>query len=175
MAVNSTQSEKLEQLNRADAASASAELARCCGSTRWVNEMLASRPFATRAALFSAAEQLWHKLGREDWLEAFGHHPKIGDIDSLRAKFAATKQWAQGEQKGVEQASQQVLEALAQGNKDYEERFGYIFIVCATGKSADEMLALLTERLSNMQEDEIKVAMLEQAKITRIRLEKLLS
>jgi len=173
--LNSTQNEKLEQLNRADAATAQSELERCCGSARWVEQMLAARPFASKAALFSAAEQLWHKLGREDWLEAFSHHPKIGDIDSLRAKFASTKQWAEGEQKGVQEASQEVLEALARGNKEYEARFGYIFIVCATGKSAAEMLTVLEERLTNAAEHEVKIAMLEQAKITRIRLEKLLS
>jgi 2-oxo-4-hydroxy-4-carboxy-5-ureidoimidazoline decarboxylase len=108
-----------------------------------------------------------------DWQEAFSHHPKIGDIDTLKEKFAATTQWTEGEQASAKEASQQTLQQLAEGNQAYEQRFGYIFIVCATGKSADEMLQLLQQRLYNNPEVEIQIAMEEQLRITRLRLEKL--
>ncbi len=110
-----------------------------------------------------------------DWLEAFAAHPRIGDVDALRAKFAATAAWASGEQAGVAGASESTLRALAEGNRDYEAKFGHIFIVCATGKTADEMLGLLRERLANEPDAELAVAAAEQAKITAIRLRKLLS
>ncbi|RZK26134.1 MAG: OHCU decarboxylase, partial [Hymenobacter sp.] len=114
-------------------------------------------------------------LSEADWREAFTHHPKIGDVSALREKFASTATWAAGEQGAVRQASQSTLEALAAGNEAYAQRFGYIFIVCATGKSAAEMLALLQARLPHEPAQEIKIAMSEQAKITRLRLEKLLA
>ena len=110
-----------------------------------------------------------------DWREAFTHHPKIGDVDALREKFASTAAWAAGEQGAVRQASEATLQGLKAGNEAYEQHFGYIFIVCATGKSADEMLALLQARLPHSPAEEIHVAMAEQAKITRLRLEKLLA
>ncbi len=133
------------------------------------------RPFAYKEALLEQARLQWEQCGPSDWLEAFTHHPKIGDLKSLEKKFASTRQWAGGEQKGVNTADQQILEALAQGNDDYEKKFGYIFIVCATGKSAGEMLEILKERLSNQPEEEIQIAQGEQMKITLIRLEKLLN
>jgi 2-oxo-4-hydroxy-4-carboxy-5-ureidoimidazoline decarboxylase len=137
--------------------------------------MLARRPFASVESLYETADKVWIWLYEEDWLEAFTHHPKIGDIDSLRAKFANTKAWAEGEQSGVEAASEEVLQGLAAGNSAYEAKFGYIFIVCATGKSAGEMLAILNSRLPNDPAVELQLAAVEQQKITRIRLEKLLS
>src|SRR4029077_298098 len=97
--------------------------------------MLARRPFADTASLYDASDEVWWSLGPADWGEAFAHHPRIGDRDALRARFAATRQWAEGEQAGVRGAAEEVLTALAEGNEAYEERFGYIFIVCATGKS----------------------------------------
>jgi 2-oxo-4-hydroxy-4-carboxy-5-ureidoimidazoline decarboxylase len=165
----------LQDLNSASAESAQDELIRCCGSRRWAEKMSAQRPFKTKEGLFAAADDIWQRLEKEDWLEAFSHHPKIGGVDTLRQKFASTKQWAEGEQNGVQQASEDTLNALAEGNSAYEQKFGYIFIVCATGKSASEMLALLQARLGNAADAEIAVAMLEQNKITRLRLEKLLS
>ena len=108
-------------------------------------------------------------------MEAFAHHPKIGDLDSLKKKFASTSLWAAGEQSGVENPENQTITKLATKNEAYENKFGYIFIVCATGKSAEEMLLLLKERLKNNFEEEIAIAMNEQMKITRIRLEKILS
>lgn len=165
----------LDDLNNLPEAEAIAELTKCCGAHRWVNKMAHARPFKDAAALYATADEVWEHLGKNDWLEAFTHHPKIGDIDSLRAKFANTKEWASGEQAGTALASEEVLRGLAKGNAHYEERFGYIFIVCATGKSASEMLALLQARLNNDPDREIHVAAAEQAKITRLRLEKLLA
>jgi 2-oxo-4-hydroxy-4-carboxy-5-ureidoimidazoline decarboxylase len=151
------------------------QLGRCCGATRWVEAMVQRRPFRSAGDLFEAADQIWYNLSPGDWREAFSHHPKIGDLESLKRKFASTRQWSAGEQSGVDGAPEEVLQALAAGNKEYERKFGYIFIVCATGKTAAEMLSLLQERLGNDPETEILTAMREQSKITRIRLEKLLS
>jgi 2-oxo-4-hydroxy-4-carboxy-5-ureidoimidazoline decarboxylase len=137
--------------------------------------MASRRPFSDAKALFAAAEEVWAGLGPADWMEAFSHHPRIGDKEGLRQRFATTRQWAAGEQSGVSEASEAVLEALAQGNRDYEARFGHIFIVCATGKGADEILGLLRERLGHDPETEHRAAAAEQARITRIRLEKLLA
>lgn len=165
----------LKRLNEGPAADRRAELLRCCGSSRWAEAMTARRPFRDREALLAAADEVWWGLGESDWREAFGHHPKIGDAAALRTRFASTRQWAAGEQAGAENATEETLVALADGNRAYEERFGYIFIVCATGKTAEEMLALLRARLPNDPKDELRVAALEQARITRIRLEKLLA
>ena len=164
----------LDQLNRLDEAAARAALERCCGARRWVEGVCAARPFRDRAALFEAAERAFGGLERADWLEAFAHHPRIGDLAALRAKYASTAAWAGEEQRGAAGAGEAVLAALADGNRAYEERFGYIFIVCATGKSANEMLTLLRARMPNPPEREIGNAAGEQMKITRLRLEKLL-
>jgi 2-oxo-4-hydroxy-4-carboxy-5-ureidoimidazoline decarboxylase len=145
-------------------------LQRCCGSALWADRMLARRPFGSQAALLAAARDEWFALAREDWLEAFSHHPKIGDRDALRQRFAGTRHLSEREQAGVSGASDVVLEALTSGDRAYEERFGYIFIVCATGKSATEMLGLLRSRLGNDPEVEIRVAAAEQAKIIESRL-----
>lgn len=151
------------------------EFARCCGSAAWVEKMLARRPFADQAAAQAAADAAWAETSEKDWLEAFAQHPRIGGKDALRAKFASTAAWAQGEQAKVARADEAVLDALAKGNADYEARFGFIFIVCATGKTAAEMLSLLKARLSNQRAAELEIAAGEQAKITKIRLEKLLT
>lgn len=147
----------------------------CCGSKRWAEEMKNRRPFSSVDELYNIADEVWFSLTERDWKEAFAQHPKIGDIKSLRKKFQSTAELASKEQSGVARASEKTLKALAEGNNLYEAKFGYIFIVCATGKSADEMLALLNERLHNYPDDEIKIAAQEQAKITRIRLEKILN
>jgi 2-oxo-4-hydroxy-4-carboxy-5-ureidoimidazoline decarboxylase len=165
----------LNQLNQLNAAQLKEALSKCCGSTAWVEKMCAVFPVDDEQTLYKAAETIWRQCNETDWREAFTHHPKIGDIHSLKEKFAATGKWAEGEQSGVKQASEEVLEALAEGNKAYEEKFGYIFIVCATGKTAEEMLALLQSRLPNTKEEEIKIAMNEQSNITQIRLQKLLA
>jgi 2-oxo-4-hydroxy-4-carboxy-5-ureidoimidazoline decarboxylase len=123
--------------------------------------------------LFIQAEQIWSECDQSDWREAFSQHPKIGDMESLREKFASTADWASGEQSAVQSASPEVIAALAEGNRTYEEKFGYIFIVCATGKTAEEILVLLRSRLPNRPEVEIQIAAQEQLKITKLRLEKL--
>jgi len=135
--------------------------------------MLPFFPADDMVELLYDAEDQWYECTEADWLEAFGHHPKIGDMDSLKKKFATTAGWASGEQGAVAEASEQTIEALAKGNAEYEKKFGFIFIVCATGKSADEMLQLLQQRLPNDKEHEIVIAMDEQNKITQIRLQKL--
>lgn len=168
----------MDALSRLDGlapAEAKAALRRCCGSERWVERMMAARPFVDRERLLVAAEAAWNGLGPDDWREAFAHHPKIGDKAALRARFAETRQWAEGEQAGAIQASEETLEELARENRVYENRFGHIFIVCATGKSAPEMLEGLRERLRNDPDTELRIAAAEQAKITRLRLLKLLA
>lgn len=148
-------------------------LQQCCGSTAWINKMLGALPAEDLVDLLEIAEEQWYACQESDWREAFTHHPKIGDIDSLQEKFASTAHLAEGEQAAVQQASEQTIQQLAVGNQEYEQRFGYIFIVCATGKSADEMLQLLHQRLYNNPEVEIQMAMEEQNKITKLRLEKI--
>lgn len=150
------------------------ELTKCCGSQAWVKRMLPFIPADDMVELLEDAEEQWWLCSPEDWKEAFAHHPKIGDTESLARKFASTAQWASAEQSGVNAASRKTIEALAKANRLYEEKFGYIFIVCATGKSAEEMLALLQQRLLNNPGEEILVAADEQNKITKLRLEKLL-
>jgi 2-oxo-4-hydroxy-4-carboxy-5-ureidoimidazoline decarboxylase len=158
------------RLDTADVNEARALLQRCCGSTSWVEAMLARRPFGTRDILLADARDVWFTLDPADWLEAFNHHPKIGDRGALRARFAATRHLSEKEQAGVDSASDDTLNALAEANAEYEKKFGYIFIVCASGKTAGEMLEMLRERLNNDPDAEIRIAAEEQAKITELRL-----
>jgi 2-oxo-4-hydroxy-4-carboxy-5-ureidoimidazoline decarboxylase len=161
-------------LNALSEGEAEAALLRCCGSTRWVRAMLAQRPFTSSEALHRAAESVWLVLDQPDYLEAFGHHPQIGaDMEQLREKFASVTAWSSQEQAGVRRADEQTLLALRDGNLRYRERFGYVFLTCATGKSARSMLAELHTRLANEPEQELAVAAGEHEKITRIRLDKL--
>lgn len=164
----------INRLNRLSAAESEAALLRCCPSKRWAAQMTAQRPIADAGAVFRFADEVWAHLNPEDWQEAFGGHPRIGDTERLRSRFPSTRGWSEGEQAGAGEASQETLRALAKGNRAYEDRFGYIFIVRATGKSAEQMLALLNERLSNDPDTEIQIAAEQQRQITRLRLEKLL-
>lgn len=158
-------------LNALDAAAAEATLRRCCGATRWVSAMQRARPFASTPALFAAAEEHWQALESADYLEAFLHHPQIGeDLGALRQRFAPTLSLSTEEQAGVTAADERTLLALRDANGAYRARFGYIFIVCASGKSAAQLLAALTERLPNDPALELAIAAAEQAKITRLRL-----
>ena len=145
-------------------------LARACGSSRWVELLMSQRPFGSREALLAAARRVWDGLEERDWREAFTHHPKIGDRNALRARFPATHALSAREQSGVDGATGAVLDALADGNRRYEATFGYIFIVCASGLDAAEMLALLHNRLGNDPAREIRIAAEEQARITALRL-----
>jgi OHCU decarboxylase len=158
---------------------AEAALLACCGSRAWVRRMLALRPFRDAYDLFAAADRIWRELGRDDWLEAFGAHPRIGERAGKPTSEPSTgelaREWSAGEQAGALAAPHAVRAALEEANRAYEERFGHIFIVCATGKSADEMLELLRARLPNDSSAELSIAAEEQRKITRLRLEKLVS
>lgn len=158
------------RLDAATAAEASRLLTECCGATRWVERMSRRRPFGSQDALLAAAADEWRTLDPDDWREAFAHHPKIGDRSPVGTSLAATRSLSEDEQAGVRSASEAVRDRLAEANRRYEARFGYIFIVCATGKSADEMLSLLTARLDNDPATEIRIAAAEQEKITAIRL-----
>lgn len=161
----------LDGVTRDDARAA---LARCCASSRWVEAMLERRPFGSSASLCSAAREVWAHLGRTDYLEAFAGHPPLGARTSaMRERFASTHGWSREEQAGVEVAEEAVLAELERANQAYLERFGYLFIACATGKTAPELLALLRERLPNAPDRELLVAAAEQANITELRLEKL--
>lgn len=164
----------LTTLNELSPTEASHAFMQCCTATQWVEQLVLARPFSSASELKTKADDIWHKLTEKDFLEAFDGHPKIGDVGSLKAKYANTKALASGEQSSVNHASDEVINALAAGNTAYEEKFGFIFIVCATGKSAAEMLALLEARLPNDRETELKNAAEEQRKIYHIRLEKLL-
>ena len=160
----------LAELNGLDDAAAVRELLRCCGSTRWAQEMAGARPFASMDAMTAAADTISAGLDRADWLEAFSAHPQIGSSGSS----GSSGDWSAAEQAGAASASSDVLARLSEANREYEARFGYIFIVCATGKSAEEMLRLLEGRLDNDPLIEIRIAANEQRKITRLRIAKLL-
>ena len=165
----------LQQINLWTNAEAQAAFLRCCGAPRWAEQLAACRPFLREDDLVDAAERIWHALGRDDWLQAFAAHPRIGDVDALRTKFSSTAACSTAEQAGLAAAADSVLLSLAEGNRRYEKKFGYIFIVCAAGKTASEMLAMLQQRLTNDPEKELPIAAGEQARITRLRLQKLCS
>ena len=160
---------QLAALNTLDAAAAAGELLRCCGSTRWARAMAGARPFASVEAAADRSDAIWSSLDRADWLEAFAAHPRIGERE---AAPAGQPRWSAAEQSGVTDTSR---ERLAQLNREYERRFGYVFIICATGKTGDEMLRALERRMENNPDDEIREAAEEQRKIARLRLAKLLT
>lgn len=164
----------LDWINAASPAESEAALFRCCGCAGWAAALTAARPFASPDALFDAAAKAWAKASRADILEAFSHHPRIGDRESLRTRFPDTHAWSSAEQGAVAGAAESVLDELARANDEYEARFGYIFIVCASGLTAPEMLGLSRARLGNDPDTELKIAAAEQMKITRLRLEKLM-
>jgi 2-oxo-4-hydroxy-4-carboxy-5-ureidoimidazoline decarboxylase len=163
--------ERWQEIDAADPADALATLGACCGSSRWAARMVARRPFGSRDALLTTAGEEWWALSPDDWLEAFAQHPRIGDRASLAARFPATHHLSAREQAAVTDATEDVLAALADANQAYVDRFGFIFIVCATGKTANEMLELLRERLPNDRNTELRIAAEEQAKITELRLD----
>ena len=164
-----------QTLNAMTESQAREALTNCCASQAWVESMLAARPYLDDDAVEEAAEAAAANLTERDWLEAFAAHPLIGDVESLREKYAATKSLAANEQSGVAAASDETLHEFAKLNREYAERFGFIFIIFATGKSADEMLAILKDRLNNPRQRELLNAAGEQMKITKLRLQKLAS
>ncbi len=167
--------ENLTRLNSLEAAEAERELLKCCGSTGWARELAARRPFSATQELLTAADDIWRNLSQRDWLEAFAAHPKIGGQKAAREQDAQAATWSEQEQSGARDAGVGTLDELAEANRIYEEKFGHIFIVCATGKTAVEMLALLRARLPNDASVELGNAAAEQRQITRLRLEKLLT
>lgn len=161
----------LDEWNKADELSARQAMLACCGSRRWASEMVALRPLASLTQLSEAADRTWARMDEGDWLEAFRSHPRIGEqkVESSPERSAA---WSEQEQGGASGASAGVRRELAERNAAYELRFGFTFIVCATGKSADEMLAILKHRLDSDRMSELKEAMEQQRQIMQIRLEK---
>ena len=166
--------EALERLNSLQREEAEAEFLKCCGSTLWARRMAEERPFHDLQQLLAQADAEWWALDPEDWLEAFSRHPKIGEQKSARTQAAAAQQWSEQEQAGTKSADEETKHQLAAANREYESKFGHIYIVCATGKTADEMLSLCRERLSNEPDEELRVAAEEQRRITHLRLRKLL-
>ena len=167
---------RLEDLNAMDAGAASRELLKCCGSPRWAQRLADRRPFPDVEAMAAAADSVFDTLGHQDWLDAFAAHPKIGagriasNRRSATASAGTEDEWPVQEQAGVADAGDATLARLADINRDYEARFGYIFIVCATGQTAVEMLDMLERRMGNAPETELRIAASEQRKITHLRL-----
>lgn len=158
----------LEEINSLPPEDAYKQFLQCCGSTAWARAVTAKRPFPDEPELLAAAGEIWWKLQTEDWMQAFASHPQIGVSEPAH-------RWANQEQSGVHTAADVTRESLAIENQRYLDQFGFIFIVCATGKSAEEMLMLLKQRLANTRESEIRIAAEEQSKITKLRLHKLLN
>lgn len=157
----------LAALNHATGERALKALLACCGSRTWVERMLANRPLSDVAALHETAESVWFSLTPGDWLEAFSKHPKIGD--------KSYSKWSAQEQQGMSQASRDIADAMRELNAQYQRKFGFIFIVCASGKSAEEMRSMLEQRLSNDPDTELQIAAAEQVKIMHLRLDKMLA
>ena len=148
-------------------------LSRCCTSSTWLEAMVRASPFRDAQHLHHCADNSWLGLEEADYLEAFAGHPKIGDVSSLREKYAATRTLAANEQSGVDTADDTILSALAEENTAYEKKFGFIFIICATGKSAAQMLSILRTRLVLDRDTEIKNAIEQQRQIFQLRLEQI--
>lgn len=163
----------LARLNALSPEAAAGVFRSCCGSARWSEAMAAERPFESEAELFAAAESVWRSLGRVDWLEAFSHHPQIGERNL--AAFGANAAQASKEQAGMATASEGERREFAKGNAEYERRFGHVFLIFASGKGSAEMLGQLRTRLGNDAATELANAAGEQVKITRLRLERWLS
>lgn len=161
----------LNELNQLSATEAATYLEQCCAAPHWVDAMVALRPFTNAQALHTAAQQCFAELDDNDWLQAFAAHPMIGDLTSLQQKYANTSNRAASEQSGTRHASTTVLQQLLEANRQYRDKFGFIFIVFASGKNAAQMLELLQQRLANDRSTELVNAATEQQKITALRLE----
>lgn len=164
----------LDALNALPEHELAARLRDCCGSSRWIARMLQERPFRSVEHLLTAAEQAWSHATPEDWQEAFEHHPRIGEQRAPSAVSAEATAWSANEQARAATANTSVRQELARGNAEYERRFGRIYIVCAAGLEADEILADLRRRLANDPEVEQRIAAAEQSRITALRLRKLI-
>ncbi len=162
---------ELDALPRGEAAET---LRACCGSAAWVEAMLARRPFGSRGALIAAADETAAALSEQDWLEAFARHPRIGERTAARPTSRTAGEWSSDEQAAATAVDVTVQRRLAALNAEYAERFGFIFIICASGRSGEEILSALERRLPNDPHTELAIAAGEQRAITRLRLEKLL-
>jgi allantoicase len=171
--VTANPAEALEKLNRLPRSKAIKTFLDCCGSRNWADKMAGQRPFANESQLFATADQIWSGLAQKDWLEAFHHHPPIGGNQAKAKQSATASRWSAKEQSAAQAASREVLAALAAENRAYAEKFGYVFLICAAGKTSEEILKSLRERMPHTPEIEIRIAAEEQRKITRLRLEKL--
>lgn len=164
----------VDELNKLPEAEAYALLESCCCAPNWVATMLQARPFVSKQQVLQLADSVWSTMEKGDYFAAFEGHPQIGDLSTLREKYRQTAGSAGHEQSGMQQANEQILQSMMQLNKDYLAKFGFIFIVCASGKSAAEMLQIIEQRINNSVDQELKIAAAEQGKITKIRLDKLL-
>jgi 2-oxo-4-hydroxy-4-carboxy-5-ureidoimidazoline decarboxylase len=165
----------LVQWNRLPVDEAVREILPCCSSKAWAAGMAARRPFSDVSNLLAASEETWSNLSAADWMEAFRGHPRIGDSLATPSVSDQSVTWSAQEQKNVAAAGDAVKIALAEANQEYEQRFRNTFIVCATGKSAPEILEILRRRLQNDGPTELRQAAEQQRQITRIRLTKWLS
>jgi allantoicase len=164
----------IEPFNVLSHAQAHKALLDCCGSKKWAEQMIAQRPFLDAAQLHAAAEKAWEALGRKDWLAAFRHHPAIGGTKAKATQSSKARRWSAGEQSEAQKSSAETLAVLAAANEAYRTTFGHVFLICATGKTSEEILQSLQQRLSNDPETELNIAADEQRKIAHLRLEKLL-
>ena len=164
----------LERFNRLSKQKAAKALRDCCGSTKWAQQMAQEKPFPNPSTFFQAADKIWSELRHEDWLQAFRHHPAIGTKKAQSKQSATASRWSAKEQSTAQSAPPEILAALAEGNKAYARKYGYVFLICATGKTSEDILKALRQRMSNAPEVELRIAAEEQHKITRLRLEKLL-
>jgi 2-oxo-4-hydroxy-4-carboxy-5-ureidoimidazoline decarboxylase len=162
------------ELNALSPADAGTTFRACCGSGRWVHAMVAHRPYESPAAVFSASDSAWREATAEDWREAFAHHPRIGENAAEAPVDPRGRAWSAGEQSAVATVDDVTRTRLAIANREYEVRFGHIFLICATRKSAGDVLVELERRMANSPDRELAVAAEEQRKITRLRLGKLL-
>ena len=165
----------LAELNALPRYRAEEEFLKCCGSPAWARSMARRRPFASFDRILQAASEIWPRLDPADWKQAFRAHPRIGQRQQSPCASSLAQAWSAQEQAGMSRAPVAVANALEEANQEYLAKFGYIFIVCATGKTAEEMLDLMRLRLNNSPEEEIRVASQEQDKITLLRLRKLLT
>jgi OHCU decarboxylase len=165
----------LTWLNSLSDEEATKELLQCCGSKRWASATATGRPYDTLEILLATADDIWWSLNPNDWIEAFRSHPKIGEKKAADKVSAQSQQWSGQEQSGVANASNTTIDSLAALNREYEQKFGFIFIICATGKTSDEIVAALRERLQHDPAAELPIAAAEQSKITALRLKKLLT
>ncbi len=165
----------LTELNTLNETDAKDWFSQACAASRWVNKMVAARPFNDQNMLFDRATSAWSEMREPDYLEAFDAHPMIGDLNSLRKKYQSTLETAGSEQSGTSAASQETLVALQDLNHRYRDNNGFIFIICASGLSAEHMLKALTMRINNSREEELNIAAQQQFKITELRLTKQLT